>query len=113
MTSFSVPNFAVELLGPQTLKFPNALKHKAYYDAAQQKLHFVGAMTDAERSVLLGVSNDASYRTALDQLFAAPDCLRRNPAMHSCRPGMPTSFSTRRSTLSATRSTPTTVSAMC
>ncbi|MCI0354715.1 MAG: hypothetical protein L0099_06720, partial [Acidobacteria bacterium] len=80
--TFSVPDFEEKLDGlPAGLQFPKALKGKIYFDTAADPsaLHFVGAMTEQERDVLLVLSTDpadphhAPYQAAVNGLFAQAD----------------------------------------
>jgi hypothetical protein len=66
-----VQDFTVEV--PRSLAgivFPDALEDRVHYDDVARKLHFVGVMTDPERTILLGLSDDADYRQAIDGLRA-------------------------------------------
>ncbi|HKU72381.1 MAG TPA: neuraminidase-like domain-containing protein, partial [Pyrinomonadaceae bacterium] len=75
MRRFSVPHFDIKLNQPLPAEviFTGALKNKIYYDNATDKLHFIGVMTDAERTALLALSDDGDYPQAIDVLFDAPD----------------------------------------
>jgi Tc toxin complex TcA C-terminal TcB-binding domain/Neuraminidase-like domain/Salmonella virulence plasmid 28.1kDa A protein len=79
MARFSVPVFSVTVTGTNltlvlaTLKFPDTLKKKIYYDTVAQTLRFVGVMTEAEHSVLSKLSPDNDYLTLIQTLFDAPD----------------------------------------
>ncbi|HSH82303.1 MAG TPA: Tc toxin subunit A, partial [Herpetosiphonaceae bacterium] len=42
------------------------------YDAAAKKLRFAGAMTDAQKTALLALSDNAAYQGAVNSLFNAP-----------------------------------------
>ncbi|HEU4932652.1 MAG TPA: neuraminidase-like domain-containing protein, partial [Pyrinomonadaceae bacterium] len=75
MRRFSVPHFDIKLNQPLPAEviFTGALKNKIYYDNATDKLHFIGVMTDAERTALLALSDDGDYPQAIDFLFDAPE----------------------------------------
>ncbi len=71
---FSVPRFDVVLDPlPAEVVFTGELKNKIYYDNANDKLHFTGVMTEAERNALLALSTNTTYKQAINNLFAAPD----------------------------------------
>lgn len=52
-----------------TLTFPSSPGSKVAYNAAGQELSFVDAMTEAEKSLLLALSQDKDYRDAINKLF--------------------------------------------
>ena len=74
MKAFVTPTTFGERLSnlPEGIIFPDQLRAKIYYDSLAQLLRFVGAMTDAERVTLLGLSSDSSYQSAVTGLFHAP-----------------------------------------
>ncbi len=73
MQRYSVPQFEVELDPlPAEVVFTGALKSKIYYDNVENRLHFIGVMTEAERNVLLPLSTVAAYKQAINDLFDAP-----------------------------------------
>jgi len=81
MNRFSVPRFDVQLnVLPAEVVFAGALKSKIYYDSGANRLSFVGVMTEAERNTLKALSSDTTYRTAIDNLFAAPGDVINAPA---------------------------------
>ncbi len=66
---------------PLDLKFPDSLKDKADYDADRKLLRFVGVMSNEERELLLGLTDDEAFETAVNALFqmsqTAPVALHR------------------------------------
>lgn len=78
MARFSVPVFAVPITDANLklllaqFKFPETLKSKIYYDTVAETLHYVGVMTEAERSLLLKLATDNKYSGVIHALFAAP-----------------------------------------
>ena len=75
MRTFAIQDFATDLAAlPDSVKFPNVLKSKVYFDAAAepQKLHFMGVMTDQEHQTLSGFSTEPAYQAAVDNLFNKP-----------------------------------------
>jgi hypothetical protein len=54
------------------IRFPDELASKVSYHADTRELRFVGAMTEAERTKLLGLSTVAEYRSAVERLFQQP-----------------------------------------
>ncbi len=74
MRRFTVPVYAYPLPAmPSGLEFPNTVKKKVYYDRGARKLNCIGVMTEMERDLLVKLSTDQSYRTAVAGLFTAPD----------------------------------------
>ena len=80
MRSFSVADHAHPLAAlPATVVFPPALRAKVYFDAAAATLHARGALSEAERDTLLGLStnaadpNHAAWLAAVSALFGLPD----------------------------------------
>ncbi len=85
MRAFTVHDFATDLVAlPAGVKFPNALKHKVYFDdsVTPHRLHCMGVMSEQERDALQALSTDAAdpnhtaYQAAVDHLFAQPETLR-------------------------------------
>ncbi|MEJ7711904.1 MAG: hypothetical protein WKF84_19050 [Pyrinomonadaceae bacterium] len=78
LARFSVPVFSAPITNANLklllakFKFPETLKSKMYYDTAAETLHYVGVMTEAERSLLLKLATDNEYAKVIDALFAAP-----------------------------------------
>lgn len=68
--TFSVHEFSASLAALPAITIPNTLKSKVYFDGAgaSGRLHFIGAMTDQQRAVLLVLSTDAPYRAAINSL---------------------------------------------
>lgn len=58
-------------LPPNTV-FPDTVKKKTSYDANTHLLRFQGAMTKVEQTALLGISADAQYQAAVNDLFKQP-----------------------------------------
>jgi Tc toxin complex TcA C-terminal TcB-binding domain/Neuraminidase-like domain len=75
MRTFSVQDFAADLttLPPGAAPFPKALMGRIYFDAATHKLHFLGPMLEAERDMLLALSDNTSFQRAVNALFALPN----------------------------------------
>ncbi|MGE5290319.1 MAG: neuraminidase-like domain-containing protein [Micromonosporaceae bacterium] len=88
MVTFSVPDYRTDLKAlPASVTFPDALGGRAYHDPEAGTLHFVGAMTEAQRTLLEGLAknptggpNEAAvcdaYKAAVGTLFAAPQTAR-------------------------------------
>jgi hypothetical protein len=78
MRSFELPTFSTSLnvlpLNGQAtaISIPTDLKNKVYFDHVTKQLHFVGAMTEGERKVLLELSNDIAYTAAINDLYNQP-----------------------------------------
>jgi hypothetical protein len=49
-----------------------ALSNRIWYDAAFRQLHINGILTTAERNALLGLSADATYTAAINNLYSQP-----------------------------------------
>ncbi len=60
------------VLGIDPTKFPASVANKISYDPTAAMLRFQGAMTIAEQTALLGVSTDAAYQAAVNDLFQQP-----------------------------------------
>jgi hypothetical protein len=54
---------------PDDVEFPLSLQGVIAYEPAFKALIFTGVMSDAERELLLGLSQDALYQEAVEQLF--------------------------------------------
>lgn len=73
MRRYSVPSFETRLTAmPTGVRIADVLKAKCYFDAAAERLRFVGVMTEAERGILKRDVTDTTYRDAIDTLFNAP-----------------------------------------
>ncbi|MCG7893955.1 MAG: neuraminidase-like domain-containing protein [Candidatus Thiodiazotropha taylori] len=71
--AFTTPLFSQSLKAlPPGIQLPATLKGKIYHDEIAQKLFFQGAMSEVERELLLSLSNDAAYQTAIKGLFEEP-----------------------------------------
>lgn len=54
---------------PEGLEFPPRLLQRIAFDPRRQRLVFYGFMTKRDYDCLRGLSSDAAYQQALDQLF--------------------------------------------
>jgi len=54
------------------ITFPELMAEKIKYDEAAKELQFTGAMTQAEKATLLGLSGEGAYQAAVTALFTAP-----------------------------------------
>jgi hypothetical protein len=52
--------------------FPDSVKRKVSYDGTTKRLRFQGAMATSEHTDLFGVSNDAAYLAAVNDLYQQP-----------------------------------------
>src|SRR5262249_30260936 len=73
MRAFEWPAVSAPLAGlPANLVFPGPVGKRIWYDAHAATIFFDGFMTGEEKTQLLGLSADAPYQTAIQQLCAAP-----------------------------------------
>jgi hypothetical protein len=78
---YNVPSVVADLSAlPGGLLFPNDLISQISYDSNNRQLIFRGYMTAADQAALLGLSGDAAYQTAINQLFAAAQLTDNNSA---------------------------------
>jgi hypothetical protein len=84
MRTFAVHDFATDLATlPAAVEFPNALKHKVFFDASAtpKRLHCVGVMSEQERDALLALSRNAAdphhaaYQAAVNDLYDQAEAL--------------------------------------
>jgi hypothetical protein len=54
---------------PEHLEFPPRLRQRIVFDARRERLSYYGFMTKADYDLLRGLSSDAAYQQALEQLF--------------------------------------------
>jgi hypothetical protein len=73
MRAYEHPTYYADLAAlPAGVAFPAGLRRRVFYDASTRKLGFAGVMTGSERTALDELSGNAAYRTAVQQLHAAP-----------------------------------------
>ncbi|MCB2190550.1 MAG: peptidoglycan-binding protein [Deltaproteobacteria bacterium] len=73
MKSFEYPDFSEPLAAlPAGLEFPAALRDRVHYDHTAARLCFRGMMADSERTILLALSADTDYQSAVGKLYDAP-----------------------------------------
>lgn len=53
-------------------KFPTELQDKIHYDADNGKLHFVGLMSEGDKTTLLELSPEQTYTDAIEALYEKP-----------------------------------------
>jgi hypothetical protein len=74
MRTFVPMDFTVALASlPDQVRLPESQQHKVYYDAVNQQLHFIGAMTDIEHEELLKLSPDSEFKQAVNRLYELPE----------------------------------------
>ena len=95
MKAFELPTFStalsalpvnVEVGAPVKIAFPSDLNNKIYFDSQSGELRFAGAMTDAEKAVLLSLSTDTTYTAAINVLADMPDMYVPEPKNHFILP---------------------------
>ncbi|MFL5698674.1 MAG: neuraminidase-like domain-containing protein [Ktedonobacteraceae bacterium] len=64
--------YTTMLANNPNVTFPDAVKAKISYDTANHKLRYIGNMTQADETLLLGLSANANYKTAISDLFQQP-----------------------------------------
>jgi hypothetical protein len=62
-TSAKLPEF------PVSVKFPRSLADRIFYDARSKSLVFKGTMTEQQKTLLLALTEQESYLTALEELL--------------------------------------------
>jgi hypothetical protein len=89
MRTFITHDFGTDLAAlPVSVKFPNTLKRKIYFDSSAdpKRLHCVGVMSETERDALLALStntadaNHATYLAAVNALYAQAETLLPAPS---------------------------------
>lgn len=80
MHTFSLQRFSVALAAlPASVKLPNALKNKIYYDETEKRLYSIGMMSKTERDQLLNLSSNPrdtyheQYLIGINTLYYAPN----------------------------------------
>jgi hypothetical protein len=76
MQTISIPDYSRRVSMPRLVKIPDTINKKIFYDASTDLLHVRGAMTEAERSMLLAGTDtaaDEDYIKAVKELFELPD----------------------------------------
>src|SRR5207302_1998884 len=64
--------YTTTLSNNPNVTFPDSMKGKISYDTTHQKLRYVGNMIQADETLLLGLSADANYKSAISDLFQQP-----------------------------------------
>jgi hypothetical protein len=86
LARYSVPVYAISIASQNlrqllaTLKFPDTLKERVFYDGSSQTWCSSGPLTEDLRAVLAGLSTNNDYQVALGVLFDAPLAASNAPA---------------------------------
>ncbi len=82
MKTFHIPDYVstTSVSSNDIPDFTEELSNKIYYEPSTEKLHFKGAMSEAERDLLKDLSSNGDYSDAIDELFDGPDSQLNDPA---------------------------------